>query len=136
MTPKLLDFTPRGDERGSLVALEDHEVGFAIRRVYHIFHTASGVTRGLHAHRDLRQVAVAVTGSCTFLLDDGRTRRTVVLDSPVKGLVIESMIWREMFDFSPDCVLMVLASHNYDEGDYVRDYEQFRREASAVAGRD
>lgn len=132
MTPKLLDFTPRGDKRGSLVALEDHEVGFKIRRVYHIFNTAPGVTRGLHAHRDLRQVAVAVTGSCTFLLDDGQSRETVVLDSPIKGLAIDSMVWREMFDFSADCVLLVLASNNYDETDYIRDYEQFRREASEL----
>lgn len=136
MLAQLIRFTPRGDERGSLVALEDHEIGFPIKRVYHIFHTAHGVTRGYHAHRDLRQVAVAVTGSCTFLLDDGQTRETVTLDDPTIGLVISSMIWREMSDFSADCVLLVLASHNYDESDYIRDYEQFRREASDAAGRD
>jgi len=126
---QLISFIPRGDDRGSLVALENHEVGFPIKRVYHIFHTVPGVTRGLHAHRDLRQVAVAVTGSCTFLLDDGTVRETVRLDDPTVGLVINSMVWREMSDFSPDCVLLVLASHNYDESDYIRDYEQFRREA-------
>jgi dTDP-4-dehydrorhamnose 3,5-epimerase-like enzyme len=125
---QLIRFTPRGDKRGSLVALEDYEVGFPIKRVYHIFHTAPGVTRGLHAHRDLCQVAVAVTGSCTFLLDNGTVRETVRLDDPTVGLAINSMVWREMSDFSPDCVLLVLASHNYDESDYIRDYEQFRRE--------
>ena len=116
--------------------LEDHEVGFPIKRVYHISNTAPGVTRGYHAHRDLQQVAVAVTGSCTFLLDDGQAREFVTLNDPTVGLVINSMVWREMSDFSPDCVLLVLASHNYDESDYIRDYEQFRREASGAAGRD
>lgn len=136
MPVKLIRFTPRGDERGSLVALEDHEVGFPIKRVYHIFHTASGVTRGRHAHRDLRQVAVAVTGRCTFLLDDGRTRETVTLDDPTTGLIISSMVWREMSDFSPDCVLLVLADRNYDEADYIRDYDQFRLEVERLSESD
>ena len=66
-----------------------------------------------------------MAGSCKILLDDGKSKEEVSLDNPNKGLLIESMIWREMFDFSPDCVLMVLANEVYDESDYFRDYQQF-----------
>lgn len=121
-----VDFPPLGDERGSLVALEGEKtVPFAIQRVYYIFGTQAGVARGFHAHRDLHQVAVCVTGRCRMLLDDGFKREDAWLDSPTKGIVIGNMIWREMHDFSPDCVLLVLASHHYDESDYIRDYNDF-----------
>lgn len=122
---RLIELRPRGDERGALVAIEDTDVGFAIRRVYYMFKTGEGVTRGYHAHCALRQIAVAVRGSCTFILDDGRTRERVTLDDPCKGLPIEHLVWREMTDFSPDCVLLVLASEPYDEADYIRDYDAF-----------
>lgn len=135
MLVQLIEFTLRGDERGSLVALEDHEVGFPIKRAYHIFGTVSGVTRGLHAHRTLRQMAIVVAGSCKFLLDDGQVRETVTLQNPATGLRIEPMIWHEMSDFSSDCVLLVLASDNYDEPDYIRDYDLFRREAVGATDR-
>ncbi len=115
----------RGDERGSLVALESHDIGFPVRRVYYIYGTEAGVSRGGHAHRDLEQLAICVAGSCVFLLDDGARREEVRLDRPNVGLRISSMIWREMHDFSPDCVLLVLASHPYDEADYIRDRAAF-----------
>lgn len=115
-----------GDERGSLIALEANKnIPFDIKRVYYIFATQMGVRRGLHAHKKLNQVAVCVTGSCKFLLDDGYTRQVLELNTPNRGLLIKQMVWREMFDFSPDCVLMVLADAYYDEGDYIRDYDQF-----------
>jgi len=127
---KIIEFTPLGDSRGSLVALEAHRsIPFDIKRVYYIFATKMGVSRGYHAHRNLKQVAVCVTGSCRFILDDGFERQEVVLDSSTKGLLIEGLIWREMHDFTPDCVLMVLASDYYDEDDYVRDYHKFVKEA-------
>lgn len=120
-------FPPLGDDRGSLVALEgDKTVPFNIQRVYYLFGTKAGVSRGYHAHRRLCQVAVCVTGSCRMVLDDGIQREEVLLDSPTRGLVIRSMIWREMHDFTPDCVLLVLASEHYDEADYIRSYKQFR----------
>lgn len=130
MTARFIDLDVRSDARGGLVAIEDFKVGFEVKRIYYIFGTERGVVRGLHAHRDLRQIAIALRGSCTFLLDDGRRRDTVVLDDPTRGLVIESMIWREMSDFSPDCILLVLASANYDEADYIRSYAEFLRAAS------
>lgn len=133
MLVQMIDLKVLGDDRGRLVAIEDFEVGFAIRRVYYIFGTQADAIRGLHAHRDLTQVAVALRGRCTFLLDNGRRRETAVLDNPARGLVIGSMVWREMSDFSPDCLLMVLASANYDEADYIRSYPQFLK---AVSGDD
>lgn len=127
---KTVSFKPLGDERGSLVALESEQnVPFEIKRVYYIFGTKAGVARGYHAHRNLKQVAVCVTGSCRFVLDDGIRREEVILNSPTTGLVIEDMVWREMHDFSADCVLMVLANQYYDESDYIRDYEAFVRAA-------
>jgi dTDP-4-dehydrorhamnose 3,5-epimerase-like enzyme len=106
-------------------------VPFPIARVYYIFGTQHGVSRGFHAHRSLRQLAVAVTGRCTMLLDDGQRRERIALDRPDHGILIEGLVWREMHDFSPDCVLMVLADAPYDEHDYQRSYEAFRSEAAA-----
>ncbi len=123
---KLIDFPPLGDDRGSLVALEANKtVPFDIKRVYYIFGTKPGVARGLHAHKALKQVAVCVTGSCRMLLDNGQNKEEILLDSPTKGLLIEGLVWREMYEFTPDCVLLVLASEHYDEADYIRDYEDF-----------
>lgn len=123
---KWIDFPPLGDDRGSLVALEaDKTVPFAIKRVYYIFGTKEGVARGFHAHKNLKQIAVCVTGKCRMILDDGKTRQEAWLESPTKGLFIDDLVWREMYDFSEDCVLLVLASEHYDEADYIRDYDHF-----------
>ena len=125
---KTISFKPLGGGRGSLVSLEGNEsVPFDIKRVYYIFDTKEGVSRGFHAHRNLKQVAVCVTGSCRFVLDNGKQREEVVLDKSTTGLLIDDLTWREMYDFSPDCVLMVLASEYYDELDYIRDYDKFIR---------
>ncbi|HEV7122111.1 MAG TPA: FdtA/QdtA family cupin domain-containing protein [Rhodanobacter sp.] len=122
-----------GDNRGMLVALEqDGDVPFAIRRVYYIFATKNDVHRGLHAHRHLNQLAVAVRGSVTFLLDDGSGAAKVVLDDPAQGLLLGSMVWRELYDFSDDCVLMVLADHLFDPDDYITDYAAFLREVNGA----
>ena len=123
-----LTFSPIGDDRGSLVALEAHKtVPFDVKRVYYIFGTQAGVSRGFHAHRALKQVAVCVIGKCRMVLDDGQSRKDVWLDSPTKGLLIGDLIWREMHDFSPDCVLLVLASEHYDESDYIRNFDDFKK---------
>lgn len=123
---KWIDFPALGDERGSLVALEaEKSVPFVIKRVYYIFGTKAGVSRGFHAHKKLQQVAICITGSCRMILDDGQQRSEILLNSPNKGLVIGDLVWREMHDFSKDCVLLVLASEHYDENDYIRDYNNF-----------
>jgi dTDP-4-dehydrorhamnose 3,5-epimerase-like enzyme len=123
----LIDFPPLGDARGSLVALEALKtVPFQIMRIYYIFGTKAGVSRGFHAHKELKQVAVCVTGKCRMVLDDGHRRQDVWLDSPTKGLLIGNLVWREMHDFSFDCVLLVLASNHYEEEDYIRSYNEFK----------
>lgn len=123
---KLIPLQTHGDDRGSLVALEEgYNIPFQIKRVYYIFNTKKGVIRGFHAHKNLKQVAIAVRGSCKFKLDNGTDSVEVLLNDPAQGLLIESFIWREMYDFSEDCVLMVLADSHYDENDYVRDYNAF-----------
>jgi len=123
---KIIDLPSLGDERGSLIALESNDsVPFDIKRVYYLFGTKKGVARGFHAHKALKQLAVCVSGSCRFVLDNGLEKQDIVLDSPLKGLIIDKMIWHEMYDFSDDCVLMVLADEVYDEDDYIRDYEDF-----------
>lgn len=121
-----LEFKSNGDDRGSLVALESYiNIPFDIKRVYYIFDTKADVIRGLHAHKNLSQVMVCLKGSCRVALDNGSRKEHVVLNSPNQGLLIESIIWREMHDFSADCVLLVLASEHYDESDYIRDYDEF-----------
>ena len=123
---KLIDFKTLGDERGSLIAIEEgYNAPFDIKRIYYIFDTKQGVERGFHAHINLKQIAIVVKGSCTFELDDGKKREEIKLDNPNQGLFIEGLIWREMKNFSSDCVLVVIASEQYDESDYIRDYEQF-----------
>lgn len=122
----LVDFKTLGDDRGSLIAIEEgYNAPFQIKRVYYIFDTKAGVERGFHAHINLEQIAIVVKGSCTFVLDDGTKREDIELTSPNHGLHIKGLIWREMKDFSPDCVLVVLASEHYDESDYIRDYDKF-----------
>jgi dTDP-4-dehydrorhamnose 3,5-epimerase-like enzyme len=128
-----IDFQSLGDQRGSLVAVEigmEKAVPFEIKRVYYIYHTAKGVSRGYHAHKNLKQVAICLAGRCRMVLDDGTSHEEVWLDSPTKGLVIEDRTWREMHDFSEDCVLLVLASEHYDESDYIRSYEDFLKQVN------
>ena len=119
-------FPPHGDDRGQLVAIEaTKDLPFEIRRVYYIYDTLPGVRRGFHAHRNLQQILLCVSGSCKIHLDDGTDTAEVTLDTPNQGLYIANNMWREMYDFSPGAVLLVLASEYYDEADYIRNYEDF-----------
>ncbi|MBS7818552.1 sugar 3,4-ketoisomerase [Wohlfahrtiimonas chitiniclastica] len=121
----LIDFPVLGDERGSLVALEGMKnIPFDIKRVYYIF-GANEQPRGFHAHKNLQQIVLCVSGKCRIILDDGETREDVWLDTPNQGLFISNNVWREMHDFSKDCVLLVLASQHYDEDDYIRNYDKY-----------
>ena len=120
------EFQIIGDERGSLVSLEvNKNIPFDIKRIYYIFDTKQGVRRGFHAHKKLEQILICTSGSCDILLDDGEDKNIVRLNSKNEGLYISNNIWREMFNFSQDCVLMVLASEHYDESDYIRNYDDF-----------
>lgn len=123
----------RGDARGTLIPVElGRDVPFPTARVYFISGTMAGVRRGFHAHRALTQLAVCITGSCRFLLDDGASKVEVALDAPGCGVLVRPMIWHEMYDFSTDCVLAVFADGPYDESDYVRDYAEFASLAGAA----
>ena len=121
-------FQQHGDERGQLVALEEHkDIPFEIKRVYYMYDTKKDVHRGFHAHKSLEQILICIHGSCKVLLDNGTEKKIVSLEKPYEGLYIANNMWREMYDFSEDAVLMVLASEYYKEEDYIRDYNEFLR---------
>lgn len=126
MNYRILPLHAFSDKRGSLVALEScKNVPFEIKRVYYIFDTSPEFDRGGHAHTNLEQLMLCLAGSCEFVLDDGKTKEKVALDSPKMGLYIGKNMWREMKNFSCDCRLVVLASDYYDENEYIRDYDEF-----------
>lgn len=122
----LVDLQVLGDERGQLVVLEAQKnVPFDIKRVYFLIGTRPGVSRGFHAHRELLQAAICISGECRMLMNDGLKVEEVMLNSSSKAIFIDKMIWHEMHDFSSDCVLLVLASDFYNEQDYIRNYSEF-----------
>lgn len=128
---RLISFQEIVDPTGTLTVYErGHGISFDVKRVYCLTRLSPDSSRGFHAHRNLKQIAVCLSGSCRFILDDGKDREEVLLNSPTAGLYIENLIWREMHDFSNDCVLMVLASELYTETDYLRTYEEFMHEIS------
>lgn len=100
-------------------------VPFDVKRIYYLYDVPGGVDRGGHAHKNLSQFIVAVSGCFTVVLDDGRNKRSFVLNRPYKGLLVVPGIWRTLEDFSSGSVCMVLASEHYDETDYIRDYHEF-----------
>ena len=126
---KILELDIKGDERGSLISLEAPLVPFDILRTYFIFETSAEVVRGKHAHRNLEQILIAVSGSCLISTDNGFEQSQYELNTPNVGLYISGLVWREMSHFSTDCVLMVLASQKYDQSDYIHEYEIFKAEA-------
>lgn len=124
-------FQQHGDERGQLVALEEFkDIPFQIKRVYYMYDTIRDMHRGCHAHKNLEQILFCVCGTCKVLLDNGIDKKVVILDKPYEGLYISADTWREMYDFSDDAVLMVLASDYYCESDYIRDYDEFKKMVS------
>lgn len=126
MEIKIITFKKHGDERGLLVATEAlKDIPFEIKRVYYITGADKNLRRGFHAHKELVQVLVCVKGSCYVMVDDGNEKKDVLLSEPNEGLIVDKKIWHEMYDFSDDCVLLVLASDYYNEADYLRNYDDF-----------
>ncbi len=123
-------FSMHGDERGQLIAVEAMSdlIPFEVKRVYYIFDTTPGTVRGNHAHKELGQVLICLSGACTIVCEmpDG-ARSEHRLDWPDRALLIEGLVWRQMKDFSKDAVLLVLASEHYSEEDYIRDYDVYRK---------
>ena len=122
----LIKFKKFADEYGELVPIEEcTDIPFSIKRVYYISNVISGRSRGYHAHKKLHQILICVKGSVKIKLDNGKEKDEVILTKNDIGLYIGPYIWHEMHDFSDDCVLLVFASDNYDEEDYIRDYEGY-----------
>lgn len=123
---KILSFNDFADERGTLVAVEAcKDIPFEIRRVFYVFGVDQNVKRAVHAHRSTEQVLVCIRGSLKCHLDNGREKTELKLDNPNMGLYIKRKTWIELTCFSPDCILLVLASSGYDSLDYIRDYNLF-----------
>ncbi|MFD2331438.1 sugar 3,4-ketoisomerase [Cohnella sp. GCM10020058] len=123
---EIFEIKELGDQRGLLAVLEEGmSVPFSIKRIFYIYGTKESVRRGFHAHLKTRQMLVSVSGSCKVYLDNLKRKTDVTLDSPTKILLLEPNDWHEMYDFSHDCVLLVLASHHYDPQDYIREYARF-----------
>ncbi len=128
---KMVDLPKIGDPRGNLTFIEGgRHVPFDIRRVYYLYDVPGGAERGGHAHKDLHQLIIAMSGSFDVVLDDGKNKRRIHLNRSYNGLYVCPMIWRELDNFSSGSVCMVLASNHYDESDYYRDYQEFLNDAS------
>jgi dTDP-4-dehydrorhamnose 3,5-epimerase-like enzyme len=122
----IVNIPTHGDDLGLLGVLEANAtVPFDIKRVYFIYGVPLGISRGSHGHKELQQLIVPVSGSFDVVLHDGSIEKTFTLDSPAKGLLLEPGLWRNLINFSEDAVCMVLASHDYNEDDYIRDFQVF-----------
>ena len=131
---RVLDLPKISDPRGNLTFVESNRhVPFEVRRVFYLYDVPTGSDRGAHAHRNLHQFLVCLSGSFDVALDDGRERRTVHLNRPWKGLHVPPMIWASEVNFDPGSVCLVLASDVYDEADYLRDYDAFLAAAGVAA---
>ena len=123
---KIIDIPKIEDRRGNLSVVEEFKnVPFHIARAYWLYDVPAGAMRGGHAHKRLKQLLIALSGSFTVTLDDGHAKRKILLNRPYQGLLIETGIWRTIDDFSSGAVCLVLASELYDESDYIYDYEEF-----------
>ena len=119
--PKISD----PDGRGNLSVIEKDILPFEVKRVYYLYDIPGGETRGAHAHKELRQCLIALSGSFDVILDNGKERRTITLNRPDRGLLIPNGIWRELVNFSSGSVCLSLVSDVYNENDYIREYENF-----------
>lgn len=122
----IIELDKHHHEKGNITVVEnDATIPFEVKRTYYLYDVPGGESRGGHAHRELSQLIVAASGSFSVTLDDGNVKRTFLLNRPYQGLYIVPGIWRTLDDFSSGSVCLVLASHGYDEADYIRDYNDF-----------
>jgi hypothetical protein len=127
-----IDVRGSSDPRGTVSFIETGiDLDFTIRRAFWIHGVPAGRPRGHHAHREVRLVMIAVAGGADLVLDDGTHRESVRLDRPDRAMLVEPWVWHELVDFAASSVVLVLASANYAEADYIRDYDTFRREVKA-----
>jgi len=132
---KIIEFGDFGDERGNLVVAEGsgRDIPFEIKRVFYMYGSDDTVIRGQHANRKTEFVLINVSGTSKVKVDNGFETDIIELDKPRMGLYIPTMMWKDMYDFSADSVLLVLASEHYDGSEYIRDYEEFLREIEGGA---
>ena len=128
---KLINFKDLGDERGKLVVIEgNQDIPFEIKRTFYIYDSDCDVIRGQHANRESEFVLINVSGSSKVRITDGNEEFVVELNKPMMGVYIPKMIWKDMYDFSSDSVLLVLASTHYDGSEYIRDYDEYLKEVN------
>lgn len=126
---KLLSFPQLGDDRGHLVVIEGMKnVPFEIKRMFYIYGTKKDVVRGQHANRVSEFVLINLAGSCKIKIDDGENEEILVLDKPHEGIYLDKMVWKDMYDFSKDSILLVLSNQSYNSQEYLRDYVEFKKE--------
>lgn len=123
---EIIKFKSYGDERGSLLSFEERRnIPFDIKRIYFLYNNNKTLSRGFHAHINLKQVLVCISGKCDVIVDDGKIRNNYELNNPEEGLLIQNLMWRELHNLSSECIIAVMANQYYDEKDYIRDYEEF-----------
>ncbi|MBO5564289.1 MAG: FdtA/QdtA family cupin domain-containing protein [Lachnospiraceae bacterium] len=132
MNYRILELKEYGDEKGNLVVAEGEglDIPFDIKRVFYIYGSDGDIVRGQHANRKTQFVLINVAGTSKVLVDDGRKKEIIELNKPRMGLFLDTMVWKEMYDFSPDSVLLVLCSEHFDETEYIRDYDAYLQEVN------
>ena len=132
MNYRILELKEYGDEKGNLVVAEGEglNIPFDIKRVFYIYGSDGDIVRGQHANRKTQFVLINVAGTSKVLVDDGRKKEIIELNKPRMGLFLDTMVWKEMYDFSPDSVLLVLCSEHFDETEYIRDYDAYLQEVN------
>lgn len=131
---KIIEFADLGDERGNLVVIEGEgaDIPFDIKRVFYIYGSDNEVVRGQHANRETEFLLVNVSGISKVRVDNGTESEVIELNKPRMGLYLSSMLWKDMYDFSKDSVLLVLASRHYDSEEYIRNYEDYLKELKKI----
>lgn len=126
MNYKIYELKNFGDKRGALIPLEyNNNLPFELKRAFYIFDTKPSTPRGAHANKNSEFVLIMLTGSCKILIDDGQKKETIELNSPNQALYLGKMLWKEMYDFSYNSIMLVLSNHIYNEEEYIRNYEDF-----------
>lgn len=125
MKYKIIDIPKINNTKGNIGVIENETIPFEVKRVYYLFDVPSGAKRGGHAHKKLKQVLIAISGSFDVVLKDGKIKEVITLNRPDKGLLIENNIWRELENFSSGSVCLVLASEEFSEDDYIRSYKEY-----------